>query len=78
MKPTLVYNTAFQMTDGRAPDLTLGNSYEIISAFDTGDGADIVIIDDLGSTHYFGVADPLTIASFDMLGDYTDVWEAIH
>lgn len=78
MTPSIVYNAEFLMNDGTKPDLTLGKSYEIISAFDCDNSPNINIIDDVGTVHTFDLncKEMNFHKYFEIEGDYTEVWEA--
>ncbi len=80
MKPQLKYTKAFQMSDGKSTSLTLGKAYDIATSFTSESEPDAVtflIINDDGHHHYFEQDDHITKDSFELLGDYTTVWEDI-
>jgi hypothetical protein len=81
--PQLICKKALIMSDGKYADLTMDKSYDIVCAMDNDSGDDVVvvIVDDNEHHHYFSINDKLNGEDFtdyfDMLGDYTDVWENV-
>ncbi len=55
-------------------------SYDILSSFTSEyDSSDVtvLIINDVGDPHYFDLNNNVAKSSFEVLGDYTTVWEDI-
>jgi len=79
--PTLVYHTAFLMEDGSHNDMTIDKSYEIISAYSCDDVVCVNIQTDHGDVHIFELGTDSSgfdySKYFDLVGDYTEVWEAV-
>lgn len=75
--PELIYHTPFEMNDGNPAQFTVGQSYEILAAFEYEDDVSLVVLNDTGNVHYFNLncEELVLVNHFDMLGDYTDVWE---
>ncbi len=68
------------MSDGKSTPLTLGKAYDIATSFVSefkSDAVTFLIINDSGDHHYFEQDAHLTRDSFELLGDYTTVWEDI-
>lgn len=78
--PQLIYKKFFLMDEGDVgPNLTIDKAYDIVCAYECGDDVDLVIVDDTNEHHTFGLnCTKFKLEDhFDLIGDYTEVWENV-